>query len=77
MGNAAQPFIDARNKLSDWAQKIEDWDKPATKKTPATAKQLRWADQSEMRKLTPEGPKLGQKKKTAKKTVKATARKKG
>ena len=33
--------------------------------------------ESERKKLTAEGPKLGQKKKTAKKTVKATARKKG
>ena len=48
--NPVQPFIDARDKLIDWAQKIEDWDKPATKKAPATAKQLHWADQSGMRK---------------------------
>jgi hypothetical protein len=69
------PFEGWRDKVIDWARKIEDWDKPAPKKGPATAKQLGWADQTEMRKLTPEGPKLGQKKKTAAAKKKAAAKK--
>jgi hypothetical protein len=40
-------------------------------------KRVEAANESFRKKLTPEGPKLGSKKKTAKKTRKATARKKG
>ncbi len=51
MGSPAQPLINARDKIIDWANKLEEWDKPAPKKgPPPLAKDLRWADQSEMRK---------------------------
>jgi len=80
MSSPAQPILDWRNKLQAIADKLESWDKPAPEKKPAQkaplAKDLGWADQTNMRKLTPEGPKLGQKKKPAKKKATATARKK-
>ena len=68
--SAAQPFIDARDKMLDWANKLESWDKPAPKKGPATAKQLGWADQTGMRKAS-DDPKLG----SAKKAVPAAKKK--
>ena len=69
--NPAQPFIDARDKVLDWANKLESWDKPAPKKgSPPPAKQLGWADQTGMRKAS-DDPKLG----SAKKAVPAAKKK--
>lgn len=69
--SAAQPFIDARDKVLDWANKLESWDKPTPKKgPPPTAKQLGWADQTGMRKAS-DDPKLG----SAKKAVPAAKKK--
>jgi hypothetical protein len=83
MGSPAQPFIDMKNKLAEWANKAEEWDKPIGKKQDSTGwtpepneEQKRQIDsQYGRKKLTADGPKLGQKKKAAKKTAKQTARK--
>ena len=36
MGSPAQPFIDMKNKLAEWANKAEEWDKPIGKKQDST-----------------------------------------
>ena len=74
--SAAQPFIDARDKVIDWANKLESWDKPAPKKgPPPLAKDLHWADQTGMRKAA-DDPKLGGAKKATPSAKKRTAAKK-
>ncbi len=74
--SAAQPFIDARDKVIDWANKLESWDKPTPKKgPPPPAKQLGWADQTGMRKADAD-PKLGGAKKATPSAKKRTAAKK-
>ena len=76
--NPAQPLLDMRSKLGEWSRNILDrYDKPTGKKSDTS-----WHDSmvkeanegfrknSERKKLTAEGPKLGGKKSTKKKTAK-------
>lgn len=77
MSSPVQPLIDLRNKIADFANKIESYDTPILPKKRSgripTAKELGWADPP--KKLTPEGPKLGGKKTTKKATKKQAAKK--
>jgi len=68
--SAAQPIIDWRDKLVSLYQQAQDWAKPSVKKRPATAKELGWADQTNMRKVSSDNTKsTPQKKAVAKKPV--------
>lgn len=75
MGSAAQPFIDWRNTLNKWADKVKSWDTPIGKKQDTSwhDEMVKKANQSftdaANKKLTVQGPKLGQRKTAKKKSA--------